>query len=348
MALRPMEVWREMDMTAECKTENSLTRRRMLALGAGAVSAPLISGAARADDEFPAREIRIVCAFPAGSGADVLTRFYAEGMKPHFNKPIIVENRAGAGGNVATNYVARAKPDGYTLYIHGVSGLAANMHIYKDPGVDAGKTIEVLATVSKLAFVVAVRADAPWKNLQDLIAAMREKGEKGSYAITAPTGQVAGALMKVQMGLKTLEIPYRTGPDSMNDLLSGNIDFAMYDPTFALQHARPGKIRLLAIASRERFQSMPEVPTMHEQGVRDVNVIGWWGLMGPTGIPVSAKKKLQDAFYAMARAEKTRDFLVRAGVDPFILSPEEAQKFFLEEIETWGRYVKVAKIPQQG
>jgi len=325
------------------------TRRQALGVGAGALAAPFVAPGAMAQaDDFPSREIKIVCAFPAGSGADVLARFYAEGMKPHFSRPIIVENRVGAGGNLATIHVARSKPDGYTLYIHGVSGLAANMHLYKDPGVDAGKTIDVLATVSKLAFVVAVRADAPHKNLQELIEFIRQKGDKASYAITAPTGEVAGALMKEQMGLKALAVRYRTGPDSINDLLSGNIDYAMYDPTFALQHARPGKIRLLAIASKERFISMPDVPTMHEQGVKDVNVIGWWGLMGPKGIPDPIKKKLSDAFYDMARSPKTKEFLVKAGVDPFIISPEEAQKFFLEEIETWGRYVKLAKIEPQG
>lgn len=329
--------------------DNTITRRRALGLAAGAAAAPLFAPAVWSqDDGFPTREIKVVCAFPAGSGADVLARYYAEGMKPHFNRPIIVENRVGAGGNLATNFVARAKPDGYTLFIHAPSGLAANMHLYKDPGVDVAKTIDVLATVSKLAFTVAVRADAPYKTLQELLAAVKAKGDKASYATTAPTGQVAGAMMKELMGLKAVEVPYRTGPDSLNDLGSGNIDYAMYDPTFALAQVRAGRVRLLAIASRERMKSMPDVPTMKEQGVGDVNVIGWWGLMGPVGIPAPVKKKLSDAFLAMARAPATQEFLVKAGTDPFVMGPEEAQKYFLEEIKNWAEYVRIAKIEARG
>ncbi len=328
---------------------SSVSRRYALSLIAGATVTPVFSPYVHAQaDDFPSREIRIVCAFPAGSGADVLVRYYAEGMKPHFNKPIIIDNKTGAGGNLATNYVARAKPDGYTLYIHGVSGLAANMHLFKDPGVDAGKTIEVLATVSKLAFVVAVPASSKYNTLQELIAGMREKGDKASYITTAPTGQVAGALMNVNMGIKAVEVPYRTGPDSVNDLLSGNLDYAMYDPTFALGLVRGGKIKLLAIAARERMQSMPDVPTMKEQGAGDINIIGWWGLMAPVGVPEPIKNKLRDAFYAMARAPATKEFLVKAGTDSFILSPAEAQRYFLEEIENWRKYIEIAKIEPRG
>ncbi len=325
------------------------TRRRTLAMLAGAAAAPLGQHAALAQtDDFPSRDIKVVCAFPAGSGADVLARFYAEGMKPAFNKPIIIDNRVGAGGNLATIHVARSKPDGYTLYIHGASGLAANMHLYKDPGVDAGKTIDVLATVSKLAFTVSVRADAPWNSLQQLIAFLREKGDKASYATTAPTGQVPGAMMKVNLDLKAVEIPYRTGIDSLNDLTSGAIDYAMLDPTFALAQKNAGRIRILAVASGERMQCMPDVPTMKEQGAGDINVLGWWALMAPKGVPAPVKKKLSDAFYAMARAPATKEFLIRAGTDPFILSPEAAQQYFFEEIENWRRYVQIAKIEPRG
>lgn len=326
--------------------ENGWTRRQALQLGAG-LALPAL-GSAHAQSDYPTKEIRAICAFPAGSGADVLARFYAEGMKPHFSKPIIIENKVGASGNLATNYVARSKPDGYTIYIHGASSVAANMSLFKNPGVDVAKTIDCLATVSKLAFTVSVDAKKPWKDLKELIVYLREKGDKGSYATTAPTGQVAGAMMKEIMGLKTVEVPYRTAADSINDLTSGNIDFAMYDPTFALAQARAGRIRMLALSSKERMKSMPDVPTMHEQGVKDVNVLGWWALMTPKGVPEPVKKKLRDAFYDMARSQKTNDFLTKAGTDPFILGPEEAQKFFMDEIQSWARYVKIAKIPQKG
>ena len=329
--------------------DTKFTRRQAVGLLGGAAATPLFAPFVHAQaDDYPSRDIKVVCAFPTGSGADVLARYYAEGMKPAFSRPIIIDNRVGAGGNFATNYVARAKPDGYTLYIHGVSGLAANMHLYKDPGVDAGKTIDVLATVSKLAFTVSVRANAPWNSLKELIAFIREKGDRASYATTAPTGQVPGAMMKVNLGLKAVEVPYRTAMDSLNDLTSGNIDYAMYDPTFALAQKNGGRVKILAVASGERMQCMPDVPTMKEQGAGDINVLGWWGLMAPKGVPAPIKKKLSDAFYAMARAPATKEFLVKAGTDSFIISPEEAQKYFLEEIDNWKRYVEIAKIEPRG
>lgn len=325
------------------------TRREALGFG-GFLTVPMLlePRALAQTNDYPNRDIRIICAFPAGSGADVLCRFYAEGMKHHFSKPIIIENKVGASGNLATNFVARAAPDGYTLYIHGANSVAANMSLFKDPGVDAGKTIECLATVSKLAFTVCVPKDSPFENFNDLIEAVRKKGDKASYATTAPTGQVAGAMIKEILGLPIVEIPYRTGADSLNDLASGNIDYAMYDPTFALAQEAAGRIRLLAIASKERMKSMPSVPTLHELGVKDVDCVGWWALMAPRGVPDPIKQKLSAAFLDMARSKKTEEFLVKAGTDPFILDGDEAQKFFLKEIENWRRYVKIAKMEAKG
>jgi len=330
----------------------NITRRQIIA-GAPALAAasalPLTPVFAQESaDAYPSRDVKFICAFPAGSGADVYVRYFAERMRPVMKRTIVVENRAGANGNIATTYTARAKPDGYTVYVHAPSALAANMHLFKNPPVDVVKELQVAATINRQPFMLTVHTNSPVKTVAELVEVLRKKGDKASYGTTAPTGQVTGALMKEQMGLKALPIAYRTGPDSLNDLLSGNIDYAMYDPTFALQHSRPGRIRLLAVGSKERMQCMPDIPTMHEQGVKDVDVTGWWGMMGPAGIPAPIKKKLQDAFYDMARSQKTKEFLTPAGTDSFILSPEEAQKYFLQEIDAWARYVKIAKIEPLG
>lgn len=307
-----------------------------------------LSASAQAQESYPVREIKVVCAFPAGSGADVFARFFAEGMKPAFDKNIIVENRVGASGNLATNYVARAKPDGYTIYIHAPSALAANMSLFKDPGVDAGKSFDILGTVASLPFTVSVAADKPWKDLRELIAHVKAKGAKASFATTAPTGQVAGAMMNTELKLQNVEVPYRTAADSLNDLLSGNIDYAMYDPIFALAQQRAGKLRILAMTSGKRMQSQPDIPTMIEGGVPGVDVVGWWGLIAPKGLPEPVKQKLGDAFRKMAERPETREFLAKFGGDPFVISPAEAQKLFLEDIENWSRYVKIAKMEPRG
>ena len=206
----------------------------------------------------------------------------------------------------------------------------------------------MLATVAKLPFTVTVAQNSPVKDLKELIALVKAKGDKASFATTAPTGQVAGALMNHALKLGNVEVPYRTAADSVNDLASGAIDYAMYDPIFALAQQRAGKMRVLAMSSGERMKSQPDIPTMIEGGVPGVDVVGWWGLIAPKGVPDDVKKKLGDAFYAMAARPETAKFLKDFGGDPFIIPPDAAQKLFLEDIENWARYVKIANIEPKG
>lgn len=329
--------------------DDAVTRRQALQMGAGLAMPALLPGAAFAQaSDFPSRDIKCIAAFPAGSGSDIMTRFFADGMKAFLPRTIIVENKVGASGNLATTYVARSAPDGYTIFIYSASSVAANMSLFKDPGIDAAATIECLASVSKLAFTVSVAKDSPYRRLPELMEAVRKKGDKASYATTAPNGQVAGALLKDILGLRVVEVPYRTAADSLNDLASGNIDYAMYDPTFALAQERAGRVRIIATASKERMKCMPTVPTLHEEGVKDVDCVSWQGLMVPRGVPEPIKQKLIEAFNQMARTKKTEEFLQQAGADPFNLPPGGAQKLFLEEIDNWRRYVKIAKIEPKG
>ncbi len=179
-----------------------------------------------AAQQYPSRDIRFICAFPPGSGADVLVRFFAEQLRPIANRTIIVENRSGAGGNIAIEYVARSKPDGYTIFVHAGSAVAAGMHLYKNPPVDVGKAITIAATINRQPFMLVVDAKSPYKTVADLTAAMKQKGEKASYAAAAPTGRIMGEIYKLRAGLKAVEVNYKTAPDSLNDMLSGAVDLA--------------------------------------------------------------------------------------------------------------------------
>lgn len=325
------------------------TSRRSVLLGAGAASligaAPALGQGA---DNFPNREIRVVGAFPAGSGADVFVRFFAERMKPFLNATMVVENKVGAAGLLATQFVAKARPDGYTIFIHAPSAVAGNMSLFQNPGYDATRDLDVLATVAKVPFTVSVGGQQPWKTLPELIEHVRKRGDAASFAVTAPTGQVAGAMMKQLLGLKAVEVSYRTAADSMSDLLAGAIDYAMYDPIFAFPFHRSGKIRILAISSLERMKTAPDMPTMHEQGVKGVDVVGWWGVMTPKGVPEPIKARIADAFSKMAALPETAEFLKNFGCDPFIISQAEAQQLFAKEVENWRGYVKLAGIKPRG
>ena len=326
------------------------TRRNVIEGGAALLASGVLGSAANAQDAYPSREVHVIAAFPAGSGADVYTRYFAENMRPFLgnNVVFIVENRVGASGNVAINYVARAKPDGYTMLIHAPSAIAANQSLFKEPGYDATKAFDILGSVCRLPFTVSVSPNSPHKTMKELIAAVKAKGEKASYGTTAPTGQVAGALMKSILKLPIVEVPYRTAADSVNDLNSGNLDYVMYDPIFAMPKHRAGTVRILAISSKERMSTAPDIPTMNESGIPGVDVVGWWGVAVPTGVPQPIKDKIADAFRKMAEKPETKKWLADLGGEPWVAGPAEAQARMLADIKDWAGFVKVAKLEPQG
>ena len=296
--------------------------------------------------QYPNRDIRFICAFPPGSGADVLVRFFAEQLRPVAKRTIIVENRSGAGGNIATEYVARSKPDGYTIYVHAGSAVAAGMHLYKNPPVDVGKAITLAATINRQPFMLVVDAKSPYKTVADLTAAMKLKGDKASYAAAAPTGRIMGELYKKATGLTAVEVNYKTAPDSINDMLSGAVDYGMHDPVFSLAQARENRLRILAVSTGERLQANPDMPTMQEVGV-PMDLTGWWAVMVPTGTPQPVIDQLHQWFVQIVGSPATKEFLNKFGGDPLIETPAQAQARFLKDIDAWGEYVRLAKLPQQ-
>jgi tripartite-type tricarboxylate transporter receptor subunit TctC len=297
--------------------------------------------------EYPSQDIRLVCAFPPGSGADVLVRYFGEKLRPVANRTVIVENKAGATGNIATEYVARSKPDGYTIYVHAASAVAANMHLFKKPPVDVSKTILVAATINQQPFILVVGAKSPYRTVAELTAAMKEKGAKVSYATTAPNGTVMGEIYKARTGVQAVEIIYRSGPDSLNELLSGKTDYGMMDPQYSLAQAREGRLRVLAVSTPKRLQATPDYPTMTESGV-PMELTGWWAAMVPTGTPKPIVTKVNQWFTQIVKTDETKKFLNSYGGDPFIISPEEGQALFEKSIKDWGEYVRVAKIEPKG
>jgi tripartite-type tricarboxylate transporter receptor subunit TctC len=337
-----------MSTTRDSQSRAVLSRRRLLEGGAALIAAGSASPSASGQDAYPSREVKVIAAFPPGSGADVFTRYFAENMRPFLGATIIVENKVGASGNIAINHVARSKPDGYTLLIHAPSAIAANMSLFKDPGYDGTKAFEVLGSVCRLPFTVTVAASSPHKTLPELIAAMRAKGAKASYGTTAPTGQVAGAMMKNILKLQVVEVPYRTAADSVNDLESGAVDYVMYDPIFAMPLHRNGKMRVLAISSKERMATAPDIPTMHESGIAGVDVVGWWGVVVPTGVPQPVKDKIANAFRRMAELASTKKWLADFGGDSWVVGPAEAQQRMAQDIKDWAGFVKIANIEPKG
>jgi tripartite-type tricarboxylate transporter receptor subunit TctC len=195
--------------------------------------------------------------------------------------------------------------------------------------------------------MLGVRADAPWKDAKELAAAMREKGEKASYAFANPTAKVLGALYKERANLKAVEVSYRTGADFLNDLYNGTIDFALPDNIQAMAQQRAGRMRLLGVGAGQRMKAAPDIPTLTEQGF-PMDVRSWWAALVPSATPRPIVDQLNAWFSQVVGTEETRAFLASVASDPWISKPDEAQAYFIQDIARWADYVRIAKIEPQG
>jgi tripartite-type tricarboxylate transporter receptor subunit TctC len=324
------------------KSTFHLTRRRALILAAATAFAPAASFAA---DDYPTKAITFVCAFPAGSGADVLVRYFSNEVAKVAGQTIIVENKPGANGNIAAEFTARAKPDGYTVFVHAGNSIAANMSLFKKPPVDVVKDLQGVQFVNKQPFMIAVSETSPIKNIAELTAYLKGKNGDATYASTATSGKVMVEVYKHLAEVGATEVSYKTGPDALNDITSGAVDFAVLDPVFAISQQREVRVRILGISAPERMKSTPDFPTMKEQGV-DIDQLGWWGVFVPTGTPAPVVEKLNDLFGQVLEKPETAAFLGKFGGDVYTGTPQEVQELLAKTVEEWRGYMELAKIPK--
>lgn len=319
--------------------------RVLFALGLLTGSA-VTSQTARAED-YPSQDIHFIVGFAPGSGPDVIARFVSEKMRVRLNRTIIVENKVGAGGNIASEYVARSKPDGYTIYITGGSALAASPYLMKNPPFDVLKSFDIVATLSIQPTLMVVGANSPAKSLGDLTKILKEKGDKASYGTAFPSARVLGALYKKKEGLKTVEVQYRTSKDWLNDLNRGDVDFAIIDAVSGVGLAKQGSLRIIAGSADQRSSSLPDLPTMKESGV-DISVPGWWAAFTPVAVPQPVINKLHDDFSAVVSSEDGKTFFHKLANDPYVTTLNQAKQIYLNEYKSWGGYVRDANIEPQG
>jgi len=326
--------------------KDMLSRRDLLRSAAAAsVAMPALSSGAFAQDAWPSRDIHSICGFPPGSGADIFVRFYGKALQDRLGKTIINENKTGAFGNIATEYVARSKPDGYTLYIApGSSFLAAAPHLFKKINFDPLNDFEHVTTLSKLPFILIVSGDSPYKNVADLVKDLKSKGDKASYGSVANTGLVSSELFKANFGLPTVEVKYKEPGAVYNDLWGGNIAFAHIDPVTVMAQLKAGKIRALATSSKERFKALPDIPGAAEQGITNSNLIAWWSVHMPKGTPKPILDRLEKEFNEIAVADETVKFLANLGTDPFPGTAQSTKELLVADTKAWGEYIKLAKI----
>jgi tripartite-type tricarboxylate transporter receptor subunit TctC len=276
-----------------------------------------------------------------------MVRYLADKMRPLTRETIVIENKPGASGVLAAEYVARSKPDGYTIFVHAGNTMASIKHLYKKPPFDPAEAMQVAATINRQTFMLVVDARKPWTTLAELTAAMKEKGDKATYGASANIGLIMGAMYRELAGLKAVDVTYKSAPDSLNDLMSGTLDFALYDPVVALAQAQQGRVRILGVGSKERLQSAPQLPTMAEQGIA-IDLLSWFAALVPAATPKPVVNQINAWFSQVVGTDDAKAFLTKFGTDPWVSTPEQGQAQMMRDLQIWPEYIRVAKIPLQG
>jgi tripartite-type tricarboxylate transporter receptor subunit TctC len=298
--------------------------------------------------EYPAREVRSICNFAPGSGADIIVRFYSEKLSKLAGKPVVVENKPGANGAIATGELARSKPDGHTIMITPASStIAAAPYLFKNLPFDSTKDFQAISTIASLSFVLMVDASKPVKNVQELVAHLKTRPNHGFYGTSNNTGVIAAELFKQAAGLQTTYAPYKTNTQALTDLLQGTVDFLSYDATWASGQVKGGRVRVIAATAAKRSVAFPDVPTLTELGYGKNDVTPWWGVVVPAGTPRPVVERLAGWFNQITNEEDTKQFLARSAFDPFPGSPEQMSELLKTDAARWKRYVDLAKIEPQ-
>ncbi|MBT9490402.1 MAG: tripartite tricarboxylate transporter substrate binding protein [Rubrivivax sp.] len=328
-------------------TASPTCTRRAACLALLAAAASTLAGTAQAQ-AYPARPIKLMVGAAPGGPSDFLARLMAEAMQPALGQPLVVENKPGASGTFAADAVAKAAPDGYTLLVSGPAATVNAPHVIARLGYDPARDLAPIAVLGAGAFVLAVNAALPVRNLQELAAYARSKPGAINFGSggNGSSGHLAAELYSQTAGVQMTHVPYKGDGPAINDLLGGQIQLMFTAPNVAMPHAKSGRLRVLAVTSRERLSALPDVPTMVEAGMKDFEYLGWIITFAPAGTPKPVLDTLQAA-WAKARLQPAlRSKLDELGMlAPERLSGAEAVAPFLrDEQARMARLVKAAGI----
>ena len=296
--------------------------------------------------EFPTKTIRIVVPYPAGGPTDLVGRIYAGKLQTMFGHPVVVENRPGANGNIASQLVAKSAGDGYTVLLHS-SSFVINPILYKAPGYDPFAEFTPLSLIFDYKLIVVVHPSVPINSIQELVAAAKAKPGSLSYAsaggVGAPT-HLSVEMFKQIAGIDLLHVPYQGGAPAVNDLLAGHVQMMFNNPTQSLQYIRTGKLRALATTGTARMPQAPELPTVAELGFPGYDVGTWFAIWGPAGMPPAVADKLSKAMAAVSQMLDVREQMTAQGLVVIGSSGPELSTFQKSEAERWGKVIKAAGI----
>jgi tripartite-type tricarboxylate transporter receptor subunit TctC len=290
---------------------------------------------------YTSKPVRIVVGFAAGGSVDVLARIVAQKLGEFWGQSVIVENRVGAGGNIATDVVAKAPPDGYTLLLH-TSAIAVNVSLYKNLPFDTLHDLAPIMTVGSTNGVLLVPASLPAQSVKEMIALAKSESGKLAYATTGngSSGHLFMALFLSLAGVDALHVPYKTISQMYTDLISGRVQMSINTLPGAIPHINSGKLRALAVTGGRRAELYPDLRTMQEAGVPRYEATTWYGAFAPAGTPGAVVAKINADIQRLLGLADVRQRFAAAGLDPQGDTPEQFAKYFRDEIAKWATVVK--------
>ena len=327
----------------------ALQNRRGLNIGTAAlvVMAGLASTTPLAAQDYPDRPIRALVGFAAGSGGDMLARYFSSKVAELAGKSVVLENKPGATGNIAVGLAAQAKPDGYTLLYSADSNMVGNRFLYKDLTFDTVKDFQPVAQLSQTTFLLVVDTKSSVKTVEELSRQILAD-PKSKYGYTNQQAQIATEAYKATIGATAVTpVSYRTAADAIADVMSGDISFMIVDGTFGSGQVRAGRVRALAVTTAARHPSMADVPTMQEAGVTDFEFGSWWAVWVPKGTPQPVIDKLSGWYDQITRLDETREFLSKVNGTPQPGGPAVVSERQRQDMAKWERVTKAAGIVPQ-
>jgi tripartite-type tricarboxylate transporter receptor subunit TctC len=298
---------------------------------------------------YPDHPVRLIAPFPAGGLADVLARAVGDELSRSLGQPVIVENRAGAGGNIGAEAVARSAPDGYTLMMSSAGILTANQFLYASMPFDPEKDFVPVSNVADMPMMVVVNPKVEAKTLAELVALARAHPNKlnfGSPGI-GTTGHLGLAMFMHAAGIKLTHVPYRGAAPAITDLLAGQIDGVVDNPPTVLPHIESGKLRPLAVTAKTRMALLPDLPTAAQGGVANYEASSWFGVVAPAGTPQSIIDRLHKDIAAALHKPALQERFAKSGARLIGNTPAEFAQQIKQDRKTWGEIIRAADIKPQ-
>lgn len=321
--------------------------RRLFIGAAAAAGISLLALPLCAQTKYPERPITLLLPYAAGGGTDAIARVFAEKLAQKLGGSIVVENRPGAGGNLATDAASNAKPDGYTLLIGNQGPMVVNIHMFKNMRSDPEKTLDPIALIADAGLVVVVNPKKyPFKTLKELVDELKKRPGEMTYgsASNASASHLATLMLAHVSGIKARHVPYRGAAPAIGDLIGGHVDFMITTTPSVLGQIEGGTLTALAITSEKRSGILPNLPTAVEAGVQGYVASAWYGLLGPKGLPVDVRQKLETAAVDALQTPELATKLKDDGATPSGLKGDAFRAFMAKERATWAEVIKAANL----